>query len=209
MKRATGRSAGASGRGRPREFDADEALLAALRLFWRQGYEATSMSELTEAMGLSRSSLYATFGNKHDVLLAAVERYVEGCLGDLHEIAATVPDPATAVRRMLARIAAPDDGDRGCFLVNCITELAADDATIVALGRRTTVRIERLLADTLAATRRDGEGGAAGDGERRRVRRRARALMSTAYGATLMRKSGMSSREVREMLKAMDILIES
>ena len=208
MKRATGHPAAVPGRGRPREFDADEALLAALRLLWRQGYEATSMSELTEAMGLSRSSLYATFGNKHDVLLAAVERYVEGCLADLDEIAATAPDPATAVRRMLARIAEPDDGDRGCFLVNCITELAADDATIVALGRRTTVRIERLLADTLAATRPE-EGGATGDGARRRVRRRARALMSTAYGATLMRKSGMSSREVREMLNAVDILIEA
>ena len=122
---------------------------------------------------------------------------------DLHGIAATAPDPATAVRRMLARLAEPDEADRGCFLVNCITELAANDAKIVAVGRRTTLRVERLIADTLASGRALEASG------RRRVRKRARALMSSAYGATLMRKSGMSPREAREMLAALDILIEA
>jgi AcrR family transcriptional regulator len=63
--------------GRPREFDADQALDAAVEVFWRQGYEGASLNDLTAAMGLSRPSLYAAFGNKEDLFAKALERYSE------------------------------------------------------------------------------------------------------------------------------------
>src|SRR5260370_26100270 len=63
--------------GRPREFDPDEALERALELFWRQGYEGTSLSELTAAMGINRPSLYAAFGNKQSLFQKALDRYAE------------------------------------------------------------------------------------------------------------------------------------
>jgi AcrR family transcriptional regulator len=63
--------------GRPREFDVDEALDAAVTVFWRQGYEGTSLSDLTAAMGLSRPSLYAAFGNKEELFAKALARYSE------------------------------------------------------------------------------------------------------------------------------------
>lgn len=63
--------------GRPKSFDPDEALGAALRLFWQKGYEGTSLSDLTEAMGINRPSLYAAFGNKETLFRRACERYVE------------------------------------------------------------------------------------------------------------------------------------
>src|SRR5438270_12567635 len=59
--------------GRPREFDADVALEQAMRLFWLKGYLGTSVSDLTEALGISRASLYAAFGNKDELFLAALE----------------------------------------------------------------------------------------------------------------------------------------
>jgi AcrR family transcriptional regulator len=68
----------AAPKGRPRAFDTDEALQKALELFWRQGYEGTSLSDLTEAMGINRPSLYAAFGNKEQLFLRALERYLSG-----------------------------------------------------------------------------------------------------------------------------------
>ncbi|MFC4498831.1 MULTISPECIES: TetR/AcrR family transcriptional regulator [Streptomyces] len=64
--------------GRPRGFDADEALDHAMRVFWGQGYEGASLTDLTNAMGITRTSMYAAFGNKEDLFRKALERYTEG-----------------------------------------------------------------------------------------------------------------------------------
>jgi AcrR family transcriptional regulator len=62
-------------RGRPREFDTEEALASALRVFWEKGYEGASLSDLTDAMGITRPSLYAAFGNKEDLFKRALDLY--------------------------------------------------------------------------------------------------------------------------------------
>ncbi len=64
--------------GRPREFDLDDALDRALHAFWRKGYEGTSIAELTEAMGITRPSLYAAFGNKEELFRKALDKYIDG-----------------------------------------------------------------------------------------------------------------------------------
>lgn len=64
--------------GRPRGFDADEALERALLVFWEQGYEGASLATLTDAMGISTTSMYAAFGNKEELFRKALERYTEG-----------------------------------------------------------------------------------------------------------------------------------
>ncbi|WP_433494551.1 TetR/AcrR family transcriptional regulator [Micromonospora sp. CA-248089] len=64
--------------GRPREFDVDEALERAMQVFWARGYDGTSLTDLTSAMGITKSSMYAAFGNKEQLFRKAVQRYAEG-----------------------------------------------------------------------------------------------------------------------------------
>jgi AcrR family transcriptional regulator len=76
MSMNQGRAAGR--RGRPRAFDVEEALDRALQVFWQKGYEGSSLDALTGAMGISRPSLYAAFGNKEGLFRRALERYADG-----------------------------------------------------------------------------------------------------------------------------------
>ncbi|MFG1643184.1 TetR/AcrR family transcriptional regulator [Amycolatopsis sp. NPDC049252] len=71
-------AAGKTPIGRPRGFDADAALERAMLVFWEQGYEGASLSDLTAAMGITKTSMYAAFGNKEDLFRKALERYEEG-----------------------------------------------------------------------------------------------------------------------------------
>lgn len=87
-------------KGRPREFDADQALDCALEVFWRKGYEGASLSELTEAMGINRPSLYAAFGNKEDLFRKALDRYADGPAAYTRE-ALNAPTARGVVERLL------------------------------------------------------------------------------------------------------------
>ena len=62
-------------RGRPKQFDDDEVTAIAMQVFWRKGYDATSLDDLVEAMGIPRQSLYRTFTDKHTLFLRALEYY--------------------------------------------------------------------------------------------------------------------------------------
>src|SRR6202023_2269994 len=120
---------------RPREFDVDIALDRAMEVFWSKGYEATSLDDLCEVTGLSRSSLYATFGSKRNLLLRSVDRYVEQ---RTPRIAAVLAQPlpirdafAALLREFIDQIVA-GPGRRGCFLGNCAAELPRGDRTALA-----------------------------------------------------------------------------
>jgi len=86
--------------GRPREFDPDQALDIALHVFWRRGYEGASINDLTEAMGITKPSLYAAFGNKEELFRKALDRYVDGP-GGYVQVALAKPTAREVVEHML------------------------------------------------------------------------------------------------------------
>jgi AcrR family transcriptional regulator len=92
-------------KGRPREFDAEKALDKALHVFWARGYEGTSLSDLTEAMGISRPSLYAAFGNKEELFRRALDRYAEKGPGAIHGEALAEPTARKVVEHLLRSVA--------------------------------------------------------------------------------------------------------
>lgn len=105
--------------GRPREFDIDQALDAALKVFWRKGYEGTSLPDLTAAMGINRPSLYAAFGNKEALFRKAVDRYVEGPAGFFTEAIQAPTARAVVARLFEGSIDMVTSGrnPKGCFLI--------------------------------------------------------------------------------------------
>ncbi|NEA28568.1 TetR/AcrR family transcriptional regulator [Actinomadura bangladeshensis] len=145
---------------RSKEFDPDLALRRALELFWERGYEATSMADLVEHLGIARASIYATFGGKHELYLKALERY----LGDTDpKIAEALSQPGPvlpAVRALIEQYAEESVGDqarRGCLVVNTAVELAARDAEAARLVEASWAFLEATLTSALTRARAQGE----------------------------------------------------
>jgi AcrR family transcriptional regulator len=104
-------------RGRPREFCVDEALSAALIVFWRKGYEGASLTDLTEAMGITRPSLYAAFGNKESLFRKALDLYEREKLAYIGQAleATTARGVAERLLRGALAMQTTGDGPRGCL----------------------------------------------------------------------------------------------
>ena len=185
--------------GRPRGFDAEAALRVAVDVFWQQGYEATSLEALSDAMGLSRSSFYACFGSKHALLMAAVRRYADDRYASLTERVAACSDPREATRAMLAVIADVDGGSRGCLFVNAVAELAPGDDELVAFAQSHTARVGALMTATLCRL-----GCAESEASER-----AGALLALVMGVTTLRKTGVPPSHLRGLLTQADHLIPS
>lgn len=171
--------------GRPRGFDPERKLAEAVDLFWREGYAATSLGALTRTLDLSRSSLYACFGSKRELLMRALEFYAEALVRRLREAAQAAPGAEVAA--ILSALAATENPAHGCLLVNCIAELAPHDPELAAFARKKLAEVEALVAERLA-----------GDGREER----ARALVALAVGALTLRKAGVDPAAVEAMLAA-------
>jgi TetR/AcrR family transcriptional repressor of nem operon len=144
---------------RTKEFDPDVALQRAMELFWQQGYEATSMADLVEHLGIGRASIYATFGGKRELYLKAYDRYLENGIDFIGLL--SQPGPALpAVRALIeqfAREAADDVTRRGCLVVNTAVELAPHDQGLARRVESNWDFIETTLTSALTRARAQGE----------------------------------------------------
>ena len=185
--------------GRPREFDTDAALEKAMRLFWAKSYEGTSVADLTKALGISRPSLYAAFGDKQSLFRAALERYASGPAG---YVAAALGKPtarkvAEHLLRGAADLQANTRNPGGCLTVNggvaCGDEaepvrqaLSAHRTAGVGLLRR---RFEQAKA----------QGDLPKDSDPAAL---ARFLAAVVYGMAVLASGGASRKELEQIIRA-------
>ncbi|WP_432926692.1 TetR/AcrR family transcriptional regulator [Microbispora sp. CA-135349] len=181
---------------RTKEFDPDVALERALNLFWRRGYEATSMADLVEHLGIGRASLYATFGGKHDLYVKALERYAQMCDPNLVELLSQ-PGPALpAVRALVERYTEDSIRDperRGCMVVNAATELLPHDEPVARLVETSWTSLETALTSALIRARAQGEISAEAD-----PRALARFVLVFLQGLRVMGKSQGDPARMRD-----------
>jgi AcrR family transcriptional regulator len=134
-------------RGRPRTFDPDLVLENAMQLFWSQGYEATSLQDLLLATGLSKSSLYESFGNKQNLFEAAFTRYFDSRSKQMRERLELAESPLGFIRGCLLSVL--DDAEqgrpRGCMLVNVANEFSTGDPAVQTLIELATRRFRQVF----------------------------------------------------------------
>jgi TetR/AcrR family transcriptional repressor of nem operon len=144
---------------RPQEFDTSEVLHKAMYVFWDKGYEAASLSDLLEATGLSKSSLYAAFGDKRALFLAAFAEYRRTRLQFLRNMlndGQTARNSIESFFRYAVARSQDDAGARGCMTANEAIELAPHDAEVQQLVADDFHAIEEAFARTIVRGQADG-----------------------------------------------------
>ena len=145
---------------RPKAFDPDDALDAAMRTFWKHGYASTSLTDLTSAMGINKFSLYGTFGDKRAVFIAALDRYSSQVVSDLLSGLEGTEPGLEEIRNYFEKIvhgATHKQECEGCLMTNSATELAPEDPEVRRKVRKHYARIRRAFKRALDNAVETGE----------------------------------------------------
>ena len=190
---------------RPQEFTTVAVLHAAMRLFWRKGYEATSMQDLLCATGLSKSSLYSSFGSKRDLMLAAFDAYRVNRKQDMSRMLTqgTGRQGVETFFQTIVEDAADPEHGSGCMSINQAVELAPYDEEV----RRRVEQDLQLIEDglTLALTRGQTDGSI---GNTRPARELAQLLVLGFPGLQVMSRAGLSSSRTSGSLRLLLALLD-
>jgi AcrR family transcriptional regulator len=182
--------------GRPRAFDLDQALERAMVVFWRQGFEGASLADLTQAMGITRTSMYAAFGNKEELFRAALRLYGEGPAGYVARAleARSAREVANAFLRGAVAATTSPDWPAGCLGVQ--GSLAAGEAGRPARDMLTLWREEawERLRERFALAVADGDLPRTAD-----PGLLARYLLTVGNGIAVQAASGVGADELRRV----------
>lgn len=151
--------------GRPREFDEDEVLSAALETFLERGFESTSVEDLTRRTGLQKGSLYGAFGDKRQLFRTALARYQDRALGEMRAALEAGTSPRTSLEEFFAAVVkrSSERKARGCLCVNTTVELAPHDEEVAHGLAKHRERVEGLFAELVARGQEAGQFGRALD----------------------------------------------
>lgn len=145
---------------RTKDFDEAEVLKKAVRLFWHKGYNGTSMQDLVDHLGISRSSLYDTYADKHTLYIKALEFYQNTSGGRMLEMVLNNPSARDAIRQLLELLTTEllsDEQQKGCFMVNSEVEMAPHDPEVKEIVCRNERQIEDVLHTLIKKGQESGE----------------------------------------------------
>ncbi|MGE8685537.1 MAG: TetR/AcrR family transcriptional regulator [Achromobacter sp.] len=191
---------------RSKAFEPDEIADAAMQVFWRRGYAATSIQDLVEGTGLSRSSLYGTFENKQGLYQEALRRY-EAVTAANVALLAGPGAPKDLIRRLLMRVAEDELGDpqrRGCLVANATLELAGQDDAVAGLVARNFQRLQQALEKLIL--RGQQTGAVAAD---KRPRALARFFVGTMQGMRVLGKGSPAPLRRQCLLDVIDVALQT
>jgi TetR/AcrR family transcriptional regulator, transcriptional repressor for nem operon len=184
---------------RPREFEREDVVQKALDVFWRQGYQATSVQDLVAATGLNRGSLYDTFGDKHGLFLEAVEYYRSHVtarrLAKLEEPGLAREKIATFFREVI-EFSVGEGRLLGCLMTNSAIELAPHDRDTRLAVAANMGAMEGAFRRVLTRAKRDGELAAG-----KSPTDLARFLTATANGLRVMAKVSPDRATLRSVVR--------
>ncbi|WP_317203810.1 TetR/AcrR family transcriptional regulator [Janthinobacterium sp.] len=183
--------------GRPRTFDAEQALDCAMKVFWEKGYEGSSLPELTKAMGMNRPSLYAVFGNKEALFHKALERYSDTRM-QFFDAALALPTARAVVERLLIQYidAQTEPGaPHGCMGVNAALACSDDALPIRDELAARRLRNEIKLRDRLARAKEEGDVPADACPEQL-----ARYVMTLSQGMAVQAAAGVSREQLHQLV---------
>jgi TetR/AcrR family transcriptional repressor of nem operon len=184
---------------RQKQFEPEQALQRALEVFWEKSYEATSMQDLVDRMGINRFSLYDTFGGKHDLFLAVLDRYRDTVASRFLAPLEHTDGGLAAVRQCLRAILEEGpDGKlyRGCLMVNSTAELAGRDHEAMRRTKAHFLRMERAFRAALGRARDRGEIAAGRD-----LDALARSLTTSAAGLAVLAMASPSPSSAADHLE--------
>src|ERR1700751_5015917 len=145
---------------RTKDFDEDEVLMKAVNLFWYKGYNGTSMQDLVDGLGISRSSLYDTFGDKHSLFVKSLDSYQKHVSAKMEAIVDKAPTAKDAVQQLLdmtTRELLRDKEHKGCFMVNAAVEVAPHDTEVNGIICQNDKQLENHLYRAIKKGQETGE----------------------------------------------------
>jgi len=145
---------------RTKDFDENEVLTKAIQVFWLKGYNGTSMQDLVDSLGISRSSLYDTYTDKHTLFMKALESYQNSGAARIQDIIDNSGSAKETVKRLLelATTELLDDKEqKGCFMVNAEVEVASHDAAVNSLVCKNDQQMEEAFYQVIQKGKDSGE----------------------------------------------------
>ena len=184
---------------RTKSFDQEEILDKATNLFWQQGYNGTPPQDILDTTGLSRSSLYDTFGDKHSLFLQCLQRYRDTETEFVVNYLDGSEDTAAAIRRIFRghwEHAAKQRQQKGCLMVNTLNEVAPHDPEVASIVQENRQAIENAF---YRAIRRGQQQGLIIRSHQPRAF--ARYLVNSLWGLTVQIKLGIDKRTADDIVK--------